>query len=83
MPDIINTPNTIQPEIKKYSAQDKEGAAIWQAREKGEPTKDRIKIFEEKYNTTFNEWARDVGILSGVGIITEKAKEILEEISEV
>lgn len=79
MPDIINTP---QPEKKKYSAEDKEGAAIWIAREKGEPTRERIKAFEEKYNKTLNEWARSVEILDGRGIITEKAPEILEKINQ-
>ncbi|HBV57851.1 MAG TPA: hypothetical protein DEB73_01090 [Candidatus Magasanikbacteria bacterium] len=82
MPDIISTPNTIQPETKKYSAQDKEGVSIWIAREKNEPTRDRIKIFEEKYKTTLNEWARSVGILDCKGMITEKTPEIIDEIEK-
>ncbi len=82
MPDIINAP---QPEKKKYSAADKEGAAIWTARKNGDPTKDKIKIFEEKYKTAFkdfNEWERHVGVQDGKGMVTEKAEEIIAEIEQ-
>lgn len=80
MPEIKN-PNPTSPEAK-YSACDKEGAAIWKARDAGEPTRERIKTFEIEYKINFHDWAQSIGLISAAGLITEKAKDIIADIEK-
>ncbi|MBI5023231.1 MAG: hypothetical protein HZC05_03700 [Candidatus Magasanikbacteria bacterium] len=83
-PNLNPIPSDTEPYLTPDPIRDKKGAAIWKKIQKtnGEIT-DEINIeFEKKFKISFSKWASKKGLLDGIGMETDQAQEIIDEIEQ-